>query len=146
MEKKFLRVGNYVLNHHNGRSRYAMVLKANSIDRLTISLESDREESEFYRICPSELSVTAIPINKQWLQSFGFKLIQESEYSLNTYELNGFEVWDKNGDFSEVLYLTNKFAVTLQGVHHLQNLYYELFQYQLEMKDNSLVKLRLECN
>lgn len=146
MEKKFLRVGNYVLNHHNGRVRYAMVLKANSRDRLTISLESEREESEFYRICSNELTVTAIPINKQWLESFGFKLMPESEYTLNTYELNGFEVWDKNGDFSEVLYLTNKSSVILMGVHHLQNLYYELFQNQLHLKDNTLVTLRSDCN
>lgn len=146
MDKKFLRVGNYVLNNHNGRSRYAMVAKANWKGQLTISLESERLGSEFYRISSLELTVAPIPINKQWLHSFGFKLMPESEYTLNTYELNGIEVWDKKGDFSEVLFLTNKLSVTLQGVHHLQNLYYELFQDHLELKDNSLVTLRLECN
>lgn len=146
MEKRFLRVGNYVINHHNGNIRYGMVVNANAKDKITISLESDREDRKFYRISSSELSVTPIPINKEWLQSFGFKLMPESEYTLNTYELNGFEVWNKNGDFSELVYLTNKSSVILQGIHHLQNLYYELFQEQLQLKDNTLVALRLECN
>jgi hypothetical protein len=49
----------------------------------------------------------------------------ESEYTI-TYENEGFQLWDKKGDFSEILYLNNCEYVELKTVHELQNLFFAL--------------------
>lgn len=141
MDKKFLRVGNYLLNEYNDRINYAMVVKVRDSGKLTIRIE--QKGDLYFNVSPVLSKISSIAINKEWLESFGFMLMPETEYTLNTYELNGFKVWDKKGDFSEVVYLTNHMSVVIKGVHHLQNLYYELFQEQLQLKDGTLVTLRV---
>lgn len=145
MDKRFLRVGNYIKYIYKDKCKIGIVRNIKYTGRLTIVIENENQ-SVLVINTKTDFSPNNIHITEEWLYSFGFKKMIESEYTLNTYELNGLEVWDKNGDFSEVLFLTNKLSVTLQGVHHLQNLYYELLQEQLELKDSSLVTLRLECN
>jgi hypothetical protein len=60
----------------------------------------------------------------------------ESEYTLNTYEVDGFQLEDKNGDFSELFYLNYRESVDLKTVHELQNLFFALKGKELTLKQN----------
>lgn len=141
MDKRFLRVGNYMLNKHNGKVNVVMVVKAKANGKITIALEN--EGNPFYHV-GAQCSLSHIPVNHEWLTDFGFVKMHESEYTLNTYELNGFEVWDKNGDGKEFFYMNNKNSVKIKGIDHLQNLYYELIQESLTLNHRSgLTTLKL---
>lgn len=76
-----------------------------------------------------------IPLTEEWLLKFGFTLMPESEYTLNTYEFDEFQLWNKNGDFSEMKYLTNRESIVVKSVHQLQNLYFALKGEELTIKD-----------
>jgi len=43
-------------------------------------------------------------------------------------------LWDKKGDFSEILYLTNRESVELKTVYELQNLFFALKGKELTFK------------
>lgn len=70
--------------------------------------------------------IAGLKLTKDHLKRFGFILMQESEYTLNTYEMDGFQLWDKNGDFKELVYSSNREFVQLRTVHELQNLFFAL--------------------
>jgi len=70
--------------------------------------------------------VSALNLTVNHLFKFGFKLMPETEYTVNTYELEGFQIWDKNGDSTELKYLSNRDSVEIKHVHQLQNLFFAL--------------------
>lgn len=65
-----------------------------------------------------------IPLDGHWLKRLGFTLMPESEYTLDTYQNDKLQIWNKKGDFSE-LYL-NILHTRIYFVHQLQNLYFAL--------------------
>ncbi|SHK84573.1 hypothetical protein [Chryseobacterium polytrichastri] len=70
--------------------------------------------------------LTPIALNEEWILKYGFTLMPENEYTLYTYELDGFQLWNKNGEFSEIEYLTNRESILVKYVHQLQNLFFAL--------------------
>lgn len=60
--------------------------------------------------------------------------MQESKYTLNTFEIEGFQLWDKNGDYVELFYLNNRESVHLKTIHELQNLFFALKKKELSIK------------
>ncbi|MDR4892285.1 MULTISPECIES: hypothetical protein [unclassified Chryseobacterium] len=77
-----------------------------------------------------------IPLTEEWLLTFGFTLMPESEYTLNTYEKEEFQLWNKKGDFSEIVYLSSRDTIELKSVHQLQNLFFALKGKELTLKIN----------
>ncbi|MCT2406221.1 hypothetical protein NZD88_01460 [Chryseobacterium antibioticum] len=78
--------------------------------------------------------VSPLNLTEKHLFRLGFKLMPETEYTTNTYELEGFQIWDKNGDFTELLYLSNRESVHVKYVHQLQNLFFALKGKELTIK------------
>jgi len=81
--------------------------------------------------------IAALKLTKEHLRRFGFTLMNESEHTLNTYELDGFQLWDKKGDFSEVEFLTNRDSILIKSVHELQNLFFALKGKELYLEKNN---------
>ena len=123
-----LRVGNYV--SVNGK-----IIKVNDIDEIGINsfVDCDFESVDYggyfdvnkvnnprhpvYLIEP-------IILNEERLLRFGYKLMKESEYTFDTFELNGVGLWNKERDFSLLIFEFSNLEV--KHVHTLQNLYYAL--------------------
>lgn len=109
MKASELRIGNYVY-----RQSSKLIIDKSSVYQIeNVNLQSS-------------LKYDPIPLTKQWILDLGFKKIIESQYTLNTYEFYGFQIWDKFNDFSDVVYLTSQGETHLETVHHLQNLFFFL--------------------
>lgn len=67
-----------------------------------------------------------IPITKRWINHLGFKPISESEDTLHTFEREGFQLWNKNGDFSVIACVNNGISFEVKYVHQIQNLFFAL--------------------
>lgn len=121
-----LRIGNTVLF----ATTEAEVL---GVNQQTIIYRYDDSVGNLERKCLIQ-GIIGLKLTENHLSRFGFSRMPESEYTLNTYELDGFQLWDKHGDFSEVVYQSNKDSVILKTVHHLQNLFFDLKGAQLKFK------------
>lgn len=72
-------------------------------------------------------NIYAIKLTEEWLIKFGIKLMPESEYTMNTYDIAGFKLWRTNGKF-----LFND-KIEIKYVHQLQNIYFALTNKELEL-------------
>ena len=112
---------------------FKTIIKVDSINEKGINLEiiDDgnwaeiaqrwiKPEYEFNSIFP-------IPLTEEWLIKFGVKLMPESEYTMNTYDIAGFKLWRTNGKF-----LFND-KIEIKYVHQLQNIYFALTNKELEL-------------
>lgn len=46
--------------------------------------------------------------------------------TVNIYEFEGFQIWNKNGNFTELVYVSKHDSVQIKYVHQLQNLFFAL--------------------
>jgi len=123
MEANELRIGNYVEVEN-----YKIIQLEN------IHPKGTEKEGEVYLIS----MLKPIPLTEEWLLRFGFSPMSESEYTLNTYELYGFQLWNKNGDFSEIVFFARDKSIVIRTVHQLQNLYFVLCGEELTIKTSHL--------
>jgi hypothetical protein len=126
MEIKELRIGNIILFGNIeaevlGTCGDAAIIKYNNkIEDVVIKLMLQ--------------AISPLGLSEDQLLRYGFALMSESEYTINTYELEGFQLWNKNGDFSEIVFLTNRDSVIVKSVHQLQNLFFALKGKELTIK------------
>ena len=67
--------------------------------------------------------IESIPLTEDWLLKIGFKLMKETEYTLDTYEINGVQIWCPDRDrFNTGKHL--KYDPLMKYVHQLQNRYF----------------------
>lgn len=134
-----LRIGNYL----SGDSDFPLA-KVTKISNPTITVETTKNINRSTEIPvdkSGDLNISALKLNEEWLLKFGFKdngggYYQHSEYNFflfHNVEGEYFEAYkqvpanDDTGDFK-----------TLQDVHKLQNLYFELFDEELTIKEPQL--------
>ena len=130
MEANELRIGNFV-----------QYIQGNKIITTTVSCLCETfAELKHYNddvIHSSSIDYCMIvptPLTEEWILKFGFSLMPESEYTFNTYEKEGFQLWNKKGDFSENLYLSNRDSIEVKSIHQLQNLFFALKGKELTLK------------
>lgn len=113
METNDLRLGNYIMDKKDENIEYVYRLH-NLGDYMCINdLHPD--------------ACLPIPLTEWWIKQLEFKPIsEESGNTPNTFERDGFQIWNKNGDFSEIMYLNNQNSIVIQYVHQLQNLFFAL--------------------
>jgi len=116
MKKAELRIGNIIAYNNNG-----FPVRVNALDTKNCYYNSS---------CKSSYdSMNGIKLTEEWLLKFGFELMKQSEYTLNTYELNGIKLWNKKMDFSELIFeFSNQ---NIKYMHQLQNLYFALTNKEL---------------
>ena len=73
--------------------------------------------------------ILSISLDKDVIDRSELKLMPETEYTRNTYDLCGLKLWHTNGKF---LFLDE---IEIKSVHNLQNIYFELSG-GLELKFN----------
>jgi hypothetical protein len=108
-------------------------------DRDMIPCEFQADAKTMYALSTEEYVCEAciidpIPLTEEWLIKFGFKLMVETEYTLDTFELNGVQLWNKKRDFTELRY--NTCGIDVKHVHSLQNLYFALTGEELTIKED----------
>jgi len=116
MKANELRIGNYVRIKEDDGSN--VITRFYDDRKIWVNISEDA--SSTFRF--SELE--PIPLTEEWLVKFGFTLMKETEYTINTFELNGVRIWNKKGDFTQLIYDTDK--IELKYVQELQNLYFAL--------------------
>ena len=68
-----------------------------------------------------------IPLTIDRLIGAGFEPMQESEYTLNTYEYRGVKIWHRNKNE----FVFEPTGIRLEYFHRLQNLFFELTNMEL---------------
>lgn len=129
MNSKDFRIGNYIFFE-------SILSEITGIMREQISFKYNTGGKDQYAqlITPG---IRPIKITEEWLLKFGFSFMPESEYALNTYVLDEFQLWNKNVDFSEIVYLSNRDSIEVKSIHQLQNLFFALKGKDLYLEKNN---------
>ena len=73
--------------------------------------------------------IIPIPLTEEWAMKLALKYMEEAEYTASTFDFAGFKLWYTNGKF-----LFND-TIQIKYVHRLQNLYFELKDKELKIKE-----------
>lgn len=117
METNELRLGNFIYDKKDENLEYVYELYDLG-DRISIN----HIDPDLY---------IPVPLTEKWITHLGFKTMPESESMINIFELDGFQLWNKNEDFSEIVYLGNRYPIEIKYVHQLQNLFFAIMGKEL---------------
>lgn len=112
METNDLRLGNYIMDKKDENIEYVYRLHNLGDDMYINDMHPD--------------ACLPIPLTEWWIKQLKFKPMSESGHTPNTFERDEFQIWNKNGDFSEIIYLNNQNSIVIKYVHQLQNLFFVL--------------------
>lgn len=73
-------------------------------------------------------TIEPLKLTESILMKCGFKKLKQTEYTVNTFELDGIRIWVKNGRF----YVSSLFPIDY--LHELQQLYKILAKQELEIE------------
>lgn len=129
MKASELRIGNLVINNRNGK-----VCEVESLEYEGDTIYVNRDHGWGGEVDYSGCDIAPIPLSEEWLIKFrGEKNDEEGQ---NDYWLGPMHIIIKDG----VYYWANieeyfSSAVPIAFVHRLQNLYYELYDSELTIKE-----------
>lgn len=128
MKASELRLGNYVIDN---RARICQVTEINNdTSEIAYGFMAWPINGEGTTTTPHK----PIPLTEQWLLDFGFKEGSNTEYTNNTYVKKGVSFWNKNRDFTCIVFETFR-GLEINYVHQLQNLYHSLTGEELTIKE-----------
>lgn len=96
----------------------------NIIDKGVIDKMLENDIYVRYDGCFNYGNVSPIKLTEEWLLRFGFKKAIESEYTMDSFQRNNILLWNKNLDFSVLIFTPTR--TEIKYVHQLQNLYFAL--------------------
>lgn len=77
--------------------------------------------------------IKPIPLTEEWLLKLGFVEMEKSEYTLDTFELDGVKIWLKE---DRLACFSDWTMCIITNVHQLQNLYHALTLKELTIKES----------
>lgn len=129
-----LRIGNYVTTINRGGEVHmptGITEKIGGIDFFRVKTYDYKKPfaSQKHHRLFAVADIAGITLTEEWLIRLGLKKMPESEYTCDTYDLAGFKLWMNNGKF---LFNDN---IEIKHVHRIQNLYFDLKNEELTLKE-----------
>lgn len=121
MEGKELRIGNLVNHSELGIVEVIAVGK----DYIHCIFNGETFYESVGRFSP-------IPLTLEWLLKFGFKAMEEGEYTYDAYSKGGIQIWHQ--DKNKLIIEKPDVSYPLQYVHQVQNLHFALKGEELQIK------------